>query len=433
MTTATAEEAVAIGATLDHANLDDISNPIGSHIFLLPEDLDLDPEFDVRPWSTEHGQEQEEIDSLAEQIKTLGQLDDLIIIPNKSGRHTVLAGHRRRLAVAKLNKERKKGTDATRLRCRIETDPDEIAKAFEKAVSSNQDRLNMGPMNTALLIQRLRPKHGSEAKGTAEIAKILRLKSKASVTQHERLLGDECSDTIREGLHSGVISMESAMDMMRAVVKEPEKVAEVIETGRKIQEKASVKSIEKKAAAGTIGKAEAAKRVAAVKTKKRVEAPAIRQALREAAPEAKIKRTMKDVKSFFKDMAGDYAPSSSTGQPKYGYPDGAIQQFLSFFAGPEKAAAWLDGEGTNGTLQKKWDALVDNVPLGTKASLAALREKEEREAEQLKKQKAQARAAKAAEAKGEDTPKKTKAKVPKKKAVSKAAPKKSAAKSKNKK
>ena len=390
MTTATIEEvedtqtAHETGAAGDEARL----------LYLLPEDFEIDPAYDVRPWSTEHKIEDTEIASLADKILALGQLDSLIVLPkNANGKYPLLAGHRRRLAVVKINKERRKGSELMRLRCVVK---DSTADNFAVAVSSNRDRENPTPMDVALLIKKLRPTYGAEAKGSADIAKVLGLKSKANVTQHERLLTDEFSDAIREQLHEGTISMDSAFDFAAAGIKEPTKVAAIVEKAKKIQEKAEIKDIEEKAKKGKIAPSNVEPRKAAAKEKKRVERPAVRKAIRDANPEAKMKRTLKDVKTFFGDMAGDYAVSSATGKPKYGYPDGGVQLFLAFFMG------WVDGDGADSTLQKKFDEMVAKAEDGTKAALAALREKEEREEEQKKKERAKVRAAKAEEKKAEE-------------------------------
>ena len=111
----------------------EIQNPLGQdHVFLLTEEIEIDPDLDVRPCSTQHSVVDEEVAALAESIERNGQLDDAIVAPmnggGAEGKFKLLAGHRRLLAVNMINK---RTGIPIRLRCRIATG---LGSELDKAI-----------------------------------------------------------------------------------------------------------------------------------------------------------------------------------------------------------------------------------------------------------------------------------------------------------
>src|ERR1700733_605465 len=129
-------------------------------IFLRPEELRSDPAYDVRPWSTSTEAEDTEIDNLSLRIEKAGrQLDPVLVVPRiEHGReiYVIYAGNRRRRAIALWNARiSARGGSAALMKvwCVIDRSGGDIR---QKAYSSNRDRKNMSPMDTAKLISILR-------------------------------------------------------------------------------------------------------------------------------------------------------------------------------------------------------------------------------------------------------------------------------------
>lgn len=320
-------------------------------IHLLPEEISVDERFNMRPYSSKQETEDTEIDKLAARIEAVGQLDTCIVVPNPKDAEDfiIYSGHRRRRAIALIN-QRKSASGVNglvKVRCVVDrTGGDVVQKAF----AANWDRKDMTAMDTALLINLKRKEFGPDAKGTAGIAKQLGV-DKATVSQYEKLLTPACSETLRHQLHSGLVKMDTALEIIRSGVAAEDQPA-LIERAQLIQVADDVERISNKKVPLAEKQKQADK--AEKKAKTQVEKPAVRKAIKESNPEAVAKPTFKEVKEFFQSLVG----------PAYGYPDGAVQQFLAYFQDK-----FLEGKGTERTLLDKFDRMVENADKGTKESL----------------------------------------------------------------
>lgn len=315
-------------------------------VYLLPEEIQTDEKYALRRYETTED-EGDKIDRLADSIEAQGQLDAAVVVPGEDGKYVLLIGHRRKRAVARINDARSEGGEPL-LRLRAVVDRTG-ADPLRKAAVSNIQREDFSPMDLALLIQRLRKDNGWEGfSGAKKIASYLGVNA-ATITQHEKFLGAD--PEIKDKLHLGVISAQSAFDLLGV---KPEKRAEVLEkveqaVGRKKAE-ALVEVVEGK---GTEEQKEAVykKKAAAV----RVERPEVVKAIRETegAAARPMALSRKEIVDFFERLDS----------PMYGNLDSAVRTWVRYFCD-----SFVPGKGTDRTCLAKWDKMVEKSDKGTKAA-----------------------------------------------------------------
>jgi hypothetical protein len=357
-------------------------------LFLLPNELVTDPKYNVRPYSAEHdnGEESERVYKLSESLELDGQLDDMLAFTRQKGsdvERVVFIGSRRRRAYAMLN-ERRTSAGKEQLRCRVRIVREGQAKEIlRKAIASNVQRQNLSAMDLALLIERLERDNGWDKvgfRGDKLCAAYLGV-NVATVTQHKKFIGADKG--IQARLHGGEISAQSAFELLEVPAARRE------DTMRRAAEIQKEEDLDKalKTKGGQKKKEEA---VGAALANKRVQAPAVRKAIKEVAPEAKTKVTMKALLEWFDSQDG---PGSAA----------SVRAFVNYLV-----HRFAVGEGTERTLQDKWDQATVQA---TKQELAEAKKREEEEAEA----KAQPKAAPKAAEKVKADKAEPKAKVGKKK------------------
>jgi hypothetical protein len=326
-----------------------------AEVFYKPEELEISPKYDMRPWSSAHQTEDKTIEKLADSIEELGQLDDVLIaLEQRKGKKgeegkevpVILAGQRRRRAIQLVNQRRNgQATSMLPVRCRVVKDPE---KAWKAAWASNKEREQMTPMDIAMKIHSMREEYGTDLKGTGKIGRQLGL-DKASVHQYEKFVVDKAFTKVLQGkLHEGTISMQSAFDIVAAKITDPSEQEEVIKKAKKHQDDAAVEKITDDE---TLSTDEKKTQVKKAKEKKRVESPAIRKAIKEKRPDAKTKYSKSQARKFFAELDG----------PAYGFVNGPVRQFISYFV-----QLLGEGVGDEEELLKKWDKLVSYAPTGEK-------------------------------------------------------------------
>jgi hypothetical protein len=323
----------------------------GDVLFLLPNELVTDPKYNVRPYSSQHdnGEESARVEKLARSIEKDGQLDDMLVIERQQTvyegkgldarpaagalEHVLLAGSRRRRAIAMLNGQRTSQGQA-QVRCRVRVlrgkDAEEVLR---KALVSNIQRQNLSAMDLALNIDRLTKENKWEGfKGDKKIAAYLEV-SVATVTQHRKFL--TADKGLQAQLHEGVLSAQSAFELLEVPAEKRERV---VARAQEIQREDDLdKALKTK---GGEGKKAAAVQAAVDQSpsKRRVKAPAVRQAIVEVAPEAAAKVTRAAILEWFDAQDG---PGSAA----------AVRAFVRYLVDK-----WVVGEGTERTLREKWDA-----------------------------------------------------------------------------
>lgn len=327
-------------------------------IYLKPEELLIDERFNMRPYSSKIEDEDKAVESLSLAIEKQGQLDPIIVIPSlptfssdhpeQDERYVIIAGHRRRRALALLNSrlEQKHNGTAKRVAAWCVVDR-RAGDPVQKAFSSNWDRKNPSPMDVAFKIKELRKEFGDEFAGTKKIGRYLGMNA-ASVTQYEKLIGPGCSGELQKALHDGTLSMDSVLEVLKAKVQ-PEKQPEVIKAAREIQKSEAKEKSEK---ASTPEKAEKALKAG---EKARIEKPAVKKAIKRAVPEASLKPSFREFKDLLEGLDG----------PAYGNQDGAVREWVRY-----TIDKYLEGEGTETTWVKKFDAMVEKAPKGTRSEAA---------------------------------------------------------------
>jgi len=393
-------------------------------LFLRPDQIVTDDRFNVRAYGD--GENEEVIQQLATSIERDGQLDSGIVIAventkpeddGSKGEHYILiAGHRRRRAIALLN-ERYSLSGKPLLQMRVVVDRSG-GDHTRKAIVSNLHRKDFSPMDLATLINRIKTENGWLEQGFAATKKLAAYLSVSvpTIIQHEKFL--TIDGDLQKRLHGGQISAQSALDLLSV---SPEKRDEVL--GRAAAIQAEKDAADQKAKAEKEAKAWKAPKIPVPPTsnadqsdasldskqsmkpeKKRIERPAVVKAIREVDKETVIPRTRKEIVEFFAQLDG----------PAYGYIDSSVRQFITYFQ------KWQAGNGTERTLLAKFDAMTEKADKGTKAAQEkadkAEASKAEKEAQDKAASKEKAKAEKkAAKPKKEPTPKKE-AKVSKPKA-----------------
>lgn len=259
---------------------DALPNDIREEIALLPAQIITHPRFNVRPFSSDSAIEDQEVELLAESIERVGQLDAVLITPDK----ILIAGHRRRRAVLIINERRSaRGGSLVRLRCAIDRSGGDLRR---KAIISNLQRKETSPMDLAYLITQIRKEHDWVGPpGTAQVADYLGI-NRATVLQHEKLLS--CEKELQNKVHLRVISAQSAFDLLKGL-NTPKERSKAIERANEIQSEDRLSKALDDHKAGERTEAETIKTINSA-PKTRIEHPAIVRAIRERHVTTIIKR-----------------------------------------------------------------------------------------------------------------------------------------------
>jgi len=208
-------------------------------IQLLPNEILVDERYNVRPWTSDEGAsdvEAKSIELMADSIEQHGQFDAGIVEPSKTKtadgkeRFTLVAGHRRRKAIAMVN-ERKAAKSQPLLHMRLRVDRSG-ADMKRIAAQSNLHRDNPNPMDLAKLIENLRKEFGwgHDMAGHKLVMRYLNV-TLPTVLQHQRIL--EADPEIQKRLASGQLSMKTAHQL--AVGVKPEMLPEILKNAERIQ------------------------------------------------------------------------------------------------------------------------------------------------------------------------------------------------------
>ncbi len=194
---------------------------MSEEIYLFPEEFSVEPKYNSRLWPPTQDDldlETVSIADLAKSIASQGQLTSCVCVVDSARPlpYVLIAGHRRRRAMADLNAARG-DKPLMKLRCRVDrTGKDPL----QQAIISNLYEKSYSPMDIASAIHHLRKffrQQGLVGNKTVEgqrIAVYLGLHF-IDLMRYEKLLtADE--DTCR-AVHTGLISVPAAIDMLRTV------------------------------------------------------------------------------------------------------------------------------------------------------------------------------------------------------------------------
>jgi ParB-like chromosome segregation protein Spo0J len=242
-------------------------------IDLRPDEIRLDPQYDVRPFSKDFStpEEDRKIELLAGNMEEMGQMDALLITPDR----TLIAGHRRRRAALIINERRSViGQSLFRLQCRIDASGQDLHR---KAIQSNLQRENLSPMDLAYLIVKTRDRFGWKgATYTRHVAKYIGIDT-ATVSRHEQIL--RADKDLQNQIHSGTLSLVTGLQMLAVPV---EKRAPVLERATEIQKE---EDLDRTMSRFQAGKASVAQTTEAITSPKpiRIERNSVIKAIREKA------------------------------------------------------------------------------------------------------------------------------------------------------
>jgi ParB-like nuclease domain len=287
--------------------------PMPERGYILPHEIVTDDRFDLRRYDPGDEDEMKRIELLAQNMERDGQLDDIWLSPMDNGRLVLMSGHRRRRAAALINERRAiDHRSLFKLRYSINREGGDLLR---KALVWNIQRRDLSAMDLSLNIRRIKAEnHWDGFKGSKRVADYLGV-SVATVTQHEKFLSAECDEETRRRLHQGVISAQSAFDMMQVPV---ERRAEVYEAAADIQTDTNIGRAIGDVTARRKTSEEAARDV----VRKKIENPAIREAIRETpgarqTPPQPMSR--RDIVQFITQFDS----------PAYGYPNGEVRLWVA--------------------------------------------------------------------------------------------------------
>ena len=288
--------------------------------WLLPEQIQVDAKFNVRTYGDGEAADGK-LSDLAATIERDGQLDAGIVYASENGdtvTYTLVAGHRRRRAIALLNESRSlSGQPLLRMRVIVDHNGDPL----RKAIVSNLHREDFSPMDLAMIINRLRYAHDwVGGKGTAKIAEYLAI-SRQQVMEHEKFLTADKS--LQDRLHAGVLSWQSAAELTRKKLP-PDKRQEVLERAEEIQaEEEARKPVEKRQG--------------------RIQHPAVKRAIRETTDTA-VARSRREILEWVEALDG----------PAYG---AKVAEWARYMVDQ-----WAKGRGSDRTLTLKFAAMLGPPP-----------------------------------------------------------------------
>lgn len=353
-------------------------------MYLDPSQI-VEPETtNVRPWSSRVGDTEAEIDKisrLAATIEEEGQIQPVRVrrieaangdcVGDNPFAFELIAGRRRKKAIELINAGRKAGEELKVKAVAAEgtvSDP----SAFRQAAIENWHREGLSAMDMCGDIATVRENFKWQgSKGTKKVADFFKT-SPATITQYEKLA--KLPEDLQRQIHVGELSLDDAFRL--AAIAEKQGVEAAIAAAAAGEQAAAEvdgggsgddggddggdggagdddagSDAADRHAHATSEESEGAKK----KSKKAKGAKA--RAIREAAEAAGIKtpRSKKQILEFFTSCYG----------PAYGHPNGAVHQFV------DALMKFAQGELSERTLYKYWDACVDKAPKGTAAAESA--------------------------------------------------------------
>lgn len=338
-------------------------------LYLLPEDIMEPEETNVRPFSTRVGDTEEELTEIAAlgaSIAQEGQIQPIKVKPipgTKDGepQWALIAGRRRRRAVMMHNLALAADQTPVRLTAVLGDEETKPSKMYRQALHENIQRKGLGAIDFAEDIAFVRKKFKwAGANNTPKVAEYFGV-SRATINQHEKL--NALPDEMKLKVHKGELSRQDAYDLAAIAEKDgPDAALKALAAAEAAASAGDVSGVEHETDAPAAGAAGGAgtgtgagngkkKSTNTAKKAKGKKSAAIKAAKREAG--VATPRNKKELVEFFEGCLG----------PVYGYPDGAVHQFCVNFV---KYAA---GEITDRTLTKYFDAMVDQAPKGTAASV----------------------------------------------------------------
>lgn len=326
--------------------------------FLLPNQIETIERFNVRLYQVDDDEELKLIERLAADIERDGQLEDVILTPleDEPGRIVLYSGHRRRRAIALINESRSaRNQPLVKVRYRVDREGGDL---FRKAIGVNLHRRGFSPMELLMLITKLRTDHGWVGfKGAKRVAEYLNVDI-ATVTQTEKFGGPDMDDELRLKLHQGVVSAQSAFELLGV---HKDKRAEVMQRAEEIQTDRNIDKGIAQVAAGRVSEEQAAEDL---KKKKRIENPAVRQAIRETPDSTSAPQPMsrKELLEFILQFDA----------PAYGHPNGAVRTWVLAM---EKLAAGTAGKNGEKVAMEKFDVMVKGADKGTKGPASETEER----------------------------------------------------------
>lgn len=192
-------------------------------IFLLPEEIVVDDLLAGLRHKIDPKSEQERIEALAKTIEQEGQIQPGEVRAVKSDGRTeyhLVVGHRRRAAISLLN-SRRNGQPPIKMAVTVREDLSDEA-AHRRAIIENLHRKNFSPIDLALNIQSVRRRYGWTGSNATKYVAQFFMVSPAQITQHEKLL---CLDRdIQDRVHKGLLSAQSAFDLVDVPVEKRDEV-----------------------------------------------------------------------------------------------------------------------------------------------------------------------------------------------------------------
>jgi len=284
---------------------------VGELVYLLPEEIELDEDTNVRPFSTEATErEVETIQVLAETIDEEGQTQ-AVEVRKVRDQYLLVDGHRRREAILLINAGKDAGELPLKIKAIVEGDMGD-AQAFRHALLANIHRVDFTPMDFAADVKAIRERF-PDAKGrlgTKWVADFLKV-SPAQVTTHEKLL--RLPKDIQTKIHEGIYSADFGFELSNV---KPEERTTVLAAAARAQITENVKE-GAKAAAGKAAKKAGATKKGGVKSKH------VRKAAREAGAQKKVKsRTRGEIIEYF----------TMRDAPDWGLDGSLTREFLRVFA-----------------------------------------------------------------------------------------------------
>lgn len=288
------------------------------------------------------------IEAFGVQLAAEGQIQNLTVaeVPVDGGvEYQLIAGGRRRDAIASYNAGLKAGAEAVKLRCTVLTGVDAVGMV-RKALKENIERENFTPIDLARDIASVKKLINATGKDwSKQVADFMGV-SRAQVTQHYKLLSlpGEALETIkREGWSS-----QAAQDLLDV---KPEKVTAVVKAASEAgkadkKKKDAAKPVNAQTAAkpaSTPAESESDKGSEKGNVKRKHVVAAARAADAFEKPKAIAKSEIVD---FFDSCDG----------PAYGHENSPVRQFVQYFRDK-----YVPGIGSDKTLLKKFDAMVLNA------------------------------------------------------------------------
>ncbi len=307
-------------------------------IYLLPNQIQTDKRFDVRPFSSQHSTniEDGEVEQLAASIERVGQLDAILITRER----VLVAGHRRRRAATIINERRSaRGESLLKLRCAIDHGGGDLR---QKAIVSNLHRQQLSPMDLAYLITQIRKEHAWEGRpGAKMVAQYLGV-DVCTVTNTELLM--TVDKDMQNKIHERVITTDGALLLIRKVP--PAERMQVIEEAVEDTAKTRTGKILDQFQDGKLSRTQSERRLEAPNT--RADRPAIIRAIRKlhptAAPKDRIALSKAELVKAMLELDCDCYSE-------------ALRSFIRYLA-----TDFAKGQGTKEELRSRFSMLMQHPP-----------------------------------------------------------------------